>query len=586
MTLNAPAAVQPVTAAVLKAVLLNFRQDSVLVLGQPPQALTLELRNPTRHDLTFSAAQTRLLITFRPGVLIDAGKIVTNNADWGLTPGGTQFPMLTLTPAQDVTIAPGDTLNIALDGFSPSAAGGSRSTRADLEFSDLSVGQNVLSGRRTLHLSLLDTVTMAPPAVGQSGTAGPITALLRGSADVIPGTRTNIVQLSIATTRDLPVTAYDPQAVPPQDDLPKVFVYLPFHKGGSLKVAASFNDPHWTPDSPPDQAPVIPDLPGAHVIKLEGLPAGDTFAAGTIVTVDLEITTNLPPGIYPLRVLVEDVNTHSFEMSVMIHVTAFGLPGIAGTDGFIAVPGLLDLAGALKIGGSLSVGPARDGSNIGADEVIFGSGIRAGSEQAKDSSWFYIRNKGAARSTFYARERDHSVEVGANLTGKSMNLVSPLNVGINQPDPQYTLDVNGAMATTGISLTADDGTLKFNNGNFIGVQAASTTDWFYFRNKAGLSTFYVEEFPGHIAAGSNVAGKPFSVISDKVVLPGGWSITATDDALSIEKAGNMIFYIDDKGVIGGNASLTFGDESASLTMSGTWTLESLMTELIKLMERL
>jgi len=182
--------VAPISRAVLDAVLLDSDSESVLWIGKGKQHLTLELTNLTQSAITIGkAGQAKLVLTFRPGALERPKDMTASGDGWTGAFTGQEFPTLTLTHPQGVTLAAGARQAIQIGNMMPSGAGGSRSTRADLEYSGVKLqgAAQAVQGRRTLHFSLLNPRAPAGESLGSIAESGPFKAEVVGTSDVLVG---------------------------------------------------------------------------------------------------------------------------------------------------------------------------------------------------------------------------------------------------------------------------------------------------------------------------------------------------------------------------------------------------------------
>ncbi|MEM8980756.1 MAG: hypothetical protein AAGD04_14815, partial [Pseudomonadota bacterium] len=254
--------IAPISRATLDAVLLNEHGESVLTLGEGPQSLTLELTNLAAQDISMGKShKTVLVLTFRPGALVNPDKITVSSPGWKLTRQGTHLPSLVLTHTGEITLEPdGDNSKhrITLNNLNPSAHGASRSTRVEMAYQNIKVaGGDPLNGRRTIHLSLLYPNVPMGKVLGQSGQTGSFKVELLSSADVITGGKLNKVRLRLSTTAPVPVQSMARGA--DRDEIPKLGMELQGTSGDHLQFAVpdnAFEIPtRWTPSK--DQAQAI-----------------------------------------------------------------------------------------------------------------------------------------------------------------------------------------------------------------------------------------------------------------------------------------------------------------------------------------
>ncbi|MEM7429729.1 MAG: hypothetical protein AAF441_26965, partial [Pseudomonadota bacterium] len=187
-----PLLFNPVTRAILDADLVNADSDSVLRIASGPQTLSIELANLTDHDLVLNEKdpQTTIVLTFRPGVFENIQNVRFSGNGWKATRLDNQeFPAWRLTNSRKVRIKRGKPHTIKISGLEVSASGGSRSTRVDLDYANLHVPgtDTPVSGRRTMHLSLLHPSVPPGLVAGSRAQAGPFRAEIVGSSDVING---------------------------------------------------------------------------------------------------------------------------------------------------------------------------------------------------------------------------------------------------------------------------------------------------------------------------------------------------------------------------------------------------------------
>ncbi len=216
-------------AAGLEASLHHVSGWPVLSITDSPQTLELELVNRMPHPVTAGPARLRLL--FRPGILTELEKIALapqSEAAWTLTvhPAKPHEPhgevTLKLAGVNALTLAPGESIAIRIDGISADARGGSRATRVQLDYSRFFLESGVeAAGSQLMHLPVLRRHELAGvPATelrtGSTAVSGPFIAGFLDGPDLVndDGKTENTLTLRIVnnTGRPIPLSADDDAA--------------------------------------------------------------------------------------------------------------------------------------------------------------------------------------------------------------------------------------------------------------------------------------------------------------------------------------------------------------------------------------
>ncbi|MFZ7091875.1 hypothetical protein [Primorskyibacter sp. 2E233] len=490
--------IAPISRATLDAVLLNEHLESVLTIGEGPKTLMLELTNLLgANDISIGDAHgSSLVLTFRPGALNHIDQITVGD---GWTLGrlkGAFIPSLELTHKQGVTLKPGEKLQIALSNLTASAAGASRSTRVEMAYANVAVaGGPQLSGRRTIHLSLLYPNVPAGQVIGQTGVTGSFKAELLSSADVLISSKrlvngqpetpmVNDIRIRLSASAPVPIKANASGQL--QDDVAKVSFHFPGDTGDTAKLSgkivttqdvtthttfppAAFPPPSgigrghpmgpfFNPSTAPIVTTVQKDRWQAHGDIIYYASQHDDPLFDDFLEFGLSITTSLKPGAYPLTIRLENVNQQNVDIVLLLNVTAIGLPGMDPADGYINAPGSLTInTPKTLIKGDLTVDKKL---TVNSNEIHFGNDWHIGAA----TNWFYFRNQKNLSIMFF-QEDNNAITIGTGTNvDKPLRIWAPKNVGINTNSPKATLDVNGSLEAKTLQLNNAAVALKFAYG--------------------------------------------------------------------------------------------------------------------------
>lgn len=326
--MNAPS---PIARAVLDIALLNPQGESVLHIGRGAQSLSLELANLTEQDLVL-AKGSELRITFRPGTLANPDSVTVMGEGWSakMHAKRTFFQTLVLTRASDHPLKPGTLHRIDLGNLVPSGSGGSRATRVEIEYRDITLpGEGPVSGRRTVHLSVLHPEIKDSSAAGNTASAGGITAQLLSSDEVVSGQGTATLEIALSADRALIIEKPPGEA---DDDLPQIHVGFP-DQGTSLFFTGSIRG--WNP--------------GGRRLTYAG--AAKKTLSGRFVGFKMTLSTMLKPGLYPLTLTLKNFDSTDRILPLLIRVTSVGRPegsSVIQTAGALNVNGRLDVDATLS----------------------------------------------------------------------------------------------------------------------------------------------------------------------------------------------------------------------------------------------
>ena len=376
-----------------------------------------------------------------------------------------------------------------LQNLTPSANGASRSTRIEMAYSDVKVaGGATLSGRRTLHLSLLFPNVPMGQVLGQKGTTGNFKAELLSSADIIRGGHNNEIRVQLSTSAPVPIKG-NPTGQK-TDDCAKINYSFPtlevdwdhiqlsgdIHTlqdtltiAGAGQPMASFSGAGFTGSSLRNNTPL-----GA----FENVAAQQPVQTRTVVTnrwekhppemiyyaspseeplngdfleFGLSIKTHLKPGSYPLVIRIENVNGQNVDIALLLNVTSMGLPGHDPKNAYINAASSLTIdAPQSTFQGNLTVDKRL---TVGEGRIDLTHGLYFGTSSSAGSNWFYFRNN-QGLSQFFIRDYPDRVSIGTGTNvNKNLHIQAGNHVGINTKSPKTTLDVAGRITAQGLTTS-------------------------------------------------------------------------------------------------------------------------------------
>lgn len=374
----------PISASVLGIALLDDQEESALLIGEGPQNLTLELTNLSDHPLVLDGSgDSWIRLTFRPGTLEPKPTAYIGSKAWNgsFVEGRHVLQTLVLAPTAQLSIGAGATERVVIEGLVPSAAGGSRSTRVDVEYHDVRLGgEGPVSGRRTVHLAILHPSAPASGGSGSIATSGPLTATIVSASDVITGMVSPLV-VQLATTHLLSF-ASGQSGGEPGDDVGRLTFSMPLGMGDRLAITSLAADPT-NPASGLGEASDGVETPpwlveGNDVVEFSGgKPAQNE---GTFIVVHLDIETALEPGLYPLSIKHENIGERDGVLVLLVRVTAIGAHGTnIVANRALTANSDLSVLGAVEVTKTLTVNEgitAAKGLAVRGDYLTIDRGLR------------------------------------------------------------------------------------------------------------------------------------------------------------------------------------------------------------------
>jgi hypothetical protein len=295
--------------------LRNQDEQRVLYIaeGNAGHPMYLELTNATDANLNLKKPEGvaappekfHFALKFRPGILspsvIKAGTTMIETAlpetlkasDWAVAlRDKADGVFLYLLAKQGWKLPPKESLRLTLPEFSADAGGGARSTLLELDFRDITLGDQVetLSGVRTSHLSVLHSS-------GQRRV--PLHVGFVGAGDILnDGETRNPLELRITNTDPVADLTFEPG----------------LGDGAKFKITWDVDD-DWALAKHDEFASVEPESPWTKTLHSEGdaplwtlTPASKvTLAPREAITVKMEIVSSLPAGQANLYVRYENV---------------------------------------------------------------------------------------------------------------------------------------------------------------------------------------------------------------------------------------------------------------------------------------
>lgn len=421
-----------VSTAVLGMALLDANNQSVLRLGRGAQKLVLELRNLTDSPIEIGDEHgSSLNLTFRPGALEGIKKVKASGSGWtgSMVPGRTTFHTLQITRKQKLAINARDAIQIGITGLVPSGAGGSRSTRVEVEYDNVAlVGKPPISGRRIVHLGLLHPDVPPGQERGSVASSGPFVGRIRGTGQVLAGGGQNMINVDLK--------AKTPFTVPANGD------------GDSATIEFDFQAPRSSVQISDTFVPKADSGWGAFNDTLELSLDQDRRLSQSLATIPLQIVAPTEPGLYPLVLRYENFGELRGELVFLLQVTAIGVDSLAGDRAPLIAKRPLTVEGALS---ATSVTSTNTKFHM-ADEWTMsssGAGIFFNSHTKKTQVdlWDY------GTSLTIMAENESGSHVPLNIGGLA-------NVGIGTNEPTAKLHVRGSATIEGnLTVTGNAGDL-------------------------------------------------------------------------------------------------------------------------------
>ncbi len=534
----------PVSTAVLNAELLNADDESVLRINGESQTLTLELKNQSAQPVELGGSSpTTIVVTFRPGALESYSGIKIAGDGWsgGVETSATELVPVTITRTTRLSLAKDGVERITLTGLKPSGHGGSRNTRVDVEFRDVHLpGEGPVSGRRLAHLSLLHEQVSEASVAGGSATSGPFEASIENGAQIVNGGTENLVIARLSTSRPVPVTT--PKKAGIVDDEVSRFEFEFKVESGDLFTivgVSPINGGGWSEDG--------------MAINYSQVKA--KTLDGDFARLAFKFTTNLPPGIYPLRLKYFNFGKLDGTLTLLVQVTAIGVPGAEQKGGDIVASKGITAAGTVK-----------------APEYRFGR-WRVQDNENNTSNWIsFRRDKNQYSSFWFVHPKDSSgndlkiAEIAGGAPGQSLNIKSRSNkLGINNRNPTVALDVSGDIKASGkLSVPQAElsgGILQMNNKWRLD---SPTAHWEIRNGTRQTKALLALSTKGNLSVSGDIDAKSLTVKSLSVngqvkarslelsnykciEFPGGWNFYITGEGFYIQKNAVNLFKISANG---------------------------------------